>query len=42
MPDQPSFPGFEPTPAARPTDRLILGVFLNPDAAERGVRSPAA
>ncbi|HEY5290567.1 MAG TPA: 2'-5' RNA ligase family protein [Caulobacteraceae bacterium] len=35
MSDQPSFPGFEPPPSSRLTDRLFLGVFLHPDAAER-------
>ena len=36
MPDQPSFPGFEPPPPSPPTDRLFLGAFLDRDAAERG------
>jgi len=35
MPDQPSFPGFEPPPPFSPTDRLFLGAFLDPNAAER-------
>jgi 2'-5' RNA ligase len=36
MTDQLSFPGFEPPPPAPPTDRLFLGVFLDPDAARQG------
>jgi len=37
MPDQPSFPGFERQPPLPATDRLFLGVFLERDAAARGV-----
>jgi len=35
MADQLSFPGFEPRPPSRPTDRLFLGAFLDLDAAEQ-------
>ena len=35
MPDQPSFPGFEPPPPFRPTDRLFLAAFPDLNAAER-------
>jgi 2'-5' RNA ligase len=36
MADQLLFPGFEPPPATKPTDRLFLGIFLSPTAAVRG------
>ncbi len=36
MTDQLSFPGFETPPPSARTDRLFLGVFLDPDAARHG------